>query len=231
LGSRFSASLSVSLALLSWAAFAAEAKPDRASAVFAGGCFWCEETAFEGVAGVFSVTSGYTGGQTKNPSYEQVSAGVTGHAESVQVIYDPAKISYERLLEIFWHNVDPFARNAQFCDHGTQYRSAIFYQGDEQRERLQALGVKHDYVEQRNEAGQATHAVFTMSGPFPCQAVLRADYDEPGFDLELMNVRHHGPAKLRLAAEELNDEVLDEFGTWVLGADDAFERFFKRRWR
>jgi len=97
------------------------------------------------------------------------------------------------------------------------------------RERLQALGVKHDYVERRNEAGQATHAVFTMSGPFPCQAVLRADYDEPGFNLELMNVRHHGPAKLRLAAEELNDEVLDEFGTWVLGADDAFERFFKRK--
>ena len=125
--------LSLSLSWLASAAFAADAKPERASAVFAGGCFWCEETAFEGVPGVLSVTSGYTGGQTKNPSYEQVSAGVTGHAESVQVIYDPAKISYVQLLEIFWHNVDPFAQNAQFCDHGTQYRSAIFYQGDEQR--------------------------------------------------------------------------------------------------
>jgi peptide-methionine (S)-S-oxide reductase len=113
--------------------FAADLAPKRAMAVFAGGCFWCEETAFEGVPGVLSVTSGYAGGQTKNPSYEQVSAGITGHAESVQVIYDPSQISYSRLLEIFWHNVDPFTRNAQFCDHGTQYRSAIFYQGDEQR--------------------------------------------------------------------------------------------------
>jgi peptide-methionine (S)-S-oxide reductase len=107
--------------------------PERATAVFAGGCFWCEETAFEGVPGVLSVTSGYTGGQTKSPSYEQVSAGTTGHAEAVQVIYDPTRISYAELLEIFWRNIDPFAQNAQFCDHGTQYRSAIFYQGDEQR--------------------------------------------------------------------------------------------------
>jgi hypothetical protein len=97
------------------------------------------------------------------------------------------------------------------------------------RERLVALGVKHDYAERKNAAGLATHAVFTMSGPFPCQAVLRADYDEPGFNVELMNVRHHGPAKLRLAPEELNDEVLDEFGTWILGADDAFERFLRRK--
>lgn len=97
------------------------------------------------------------------------------------------------------------------------------------RERLVALGVKHDYAERKNAAGQVTQAIFTMSGPFPCQAVLRADYDEPGFDVELMNVRHHGVAKLRLSPEELNDDVLDQFGTWVLGADDAFERFLKRR--
>lgn len=97
------------------------------------------------------------------------------------------------------------------------------------RERLVALGVKHDYAERKNAAGQDTHAIFTTSGPFPCQAVLRADYDEPGFNVELMNVRHHGPAKLRLSADELNDDVLDEFGTWVLGADDSFERFLKRR--
>lgn len=167
MGSRFSASLSVSLALLSWAAFAAEAKPDRASAVFAGGCFWCEETAFEGVAGVFSVTSGYTGGQTKNPSYEQVSAGVTGHAESVQVIYDPAKISYERLLEIFWHNVDPFARNAQFCDHGTQYRSAIFYQGDEQRRAAWASKAKLE--EEPRFKGQIATQVVAASVFYPAE--------------------------------------------------------------
>jgi hypothetical protein len=97
------------------------------------------------------------------------------------------------------------------------------------RERLVALGVKHDYAERKNPAGQVTQAVFTTSGPFPCQAVLRADYDDPGFDVELMNVRHHGVAKLRLSPEELNDDVLDQFGTWVLGADDAFERFLKRR--
>ena len=81
----------------------------------------------------------------------------------------------------------------------------------------------------KNDLGQVTHATYTLSGPFPCQAVLRADYDEPGFNIELLNVRHSGPAKLRLEPEELNDEVLDQFGTWVLGADESFERFLKRR--
>jgi len=97
------------------------------------------------------------------------------------------------------------------------------------QDRLKALGVKHEYAERKNSHGQLTHATFSLSGPFPCQAVLRADYDDPGFMLELLNVRHHGPAKLRLGAEELNDEVIDEFGTWVLGADEGFERFLKRR--
>jgi peptide-methionine (S)-S-oxide reductase len=106
---------------------------EHATAIFAGGCFWCEETAFEGLPGVLSVVSGYTGGQTKNPTYEQVSAGVTGHAESVQVTYDPAKTSYEKLLDVFWRNVDPFQKNGQFCDHGTQYRSAIFYRDEAQK--------------------------------------------------------------------------------------------------
>ena len=106
---------------------------ERATAVFAGGCFWCEETAFEGLPGVLSVTSGYTGGQKKNPTYEEVSSGGTGHAESVEVAFDPAKTSYEKLLEIFWRNVDPFQKDGQFCDHGTQYRSAIFYKDEAQR--------------------------------------------------------------------------------------------------
>jgi len=105
----------------------------RATAIFAGGCFWCEETAFEGLPGVFSVVSGYTGGQKKNPTYEEVSSGSTGHAESVEVTYDPSKITYEKLLEVFWHNVDPTQANGQFCDHGTQYRSAIFYKDEAQR--------------------------------------------------------------------------------------------------
>ena len=120
------------LLALAGAGSAALAAP-RASAVFAGGCFWCEETAFEGVPGVYAVTSGYIGGRVDNPTYEQVSAGVTGHAEAVEVVYDPAKISYEKLLEIFWRNVDPFQKDAQFCDHGSQYRSAIFYRGEEQK--------------------------------------------------------------------------------------------------
>ncbi len=105
---------------------------EKATATFAGGCFWSEESAFEDVPGVISATSGYIGGQTKNPTYEQVSAGVTGHAESVQVVYDPAKITYEKLLEVFWHNIDPTQPNAQFCDHGSQYRSAIFYSNEAQ---------------------------------------------------------------------------------------------------
>jgi peptide-methionine (S)-S-oxide reductase len=106
--------------------------PERASAIFAGGCFWCEETAYEGVPGVISVTSGYIGGQKKNPTYDEVSSGGTGHAEAVEVVFDPARTSYEKLLDIFWRNVDPFQKDAQFCDHGSQYRSGIFYRGDEQ---------------------------------------------------------------------------------------------------
>jgi serine/threonine protein kinase len=96
------------------------------------------------------------------------------------------------------------------------------------QERLKAMGVKHDMSARKNDLGQVTHATFTMTGPFPCQALLRADYDEPGYTLELVNVRHHGQKKLRLGPEELDENVLDEFGTWVLGADDTFERFLKR---
>jgi peptide-methionine (S)-S-oxide reductase len=121
------------LALWAAAALLPAAPPERATAAFAGGCFWCEEAAFEGLPGVISVTSGYTGGHAKNPSYEEVSAGGTGHAESVEVLYDPSKTSYEKLLDVFWHNIDPFQKDGQFCDHGTQYRSAIFYKDEAQR--------------------------------------------------------------------------------------------------
>ncbi|MEK6801770.1 MAG: peptide-methionine (S)-S-oxide reductase MsrA [Nitrospirota bacterium] len=104
-----------------------------AKAYFAGGCFWCMEEVFEKVPGVTAVTSGYMGGRVEHPSYEQVSAGGTGHAESVEVVYDQAKVSYAALLDAFWHNVDPVTPNAQFCDHGTQYRAVIFYQGEEEK--------------------------------------------------------------------------------------------------
>ena len=104
-----------------------------AKATFAGGCFWCMESPFESLDGVVSVTVGYTGGTKVNPTYEQVSAGGTGHAESVQIVYDPAKISYQKLLDIFWHNIDPLTAEAQFCDHGHQYRSAIFFHDELQK--------------------------------------------------------------------------------------------------
>lgn len=116
----------------------APASPPRAVATFAGGCFWCEEAVFDGVPGVIQAVSGYTGGHQKNPTYEQVSAGGTGHAEAVEVTYDPAKISYEKLLDLFWRNVDPLTSNAQFCDVGSQYRSAIFYHDAEQKRLAEA---------------------------------------------------------------------------------------------
>jgi peptide-methionine (S)-S-oxide reductase len=104
-----------------------------AKATFAGGCFWCMQPPFEVLDGVVSTTVGYTGGHKKNPTYEEVSAGGTGHAESIEIVYDPSRIGYEKLLEVFWHNVDPTRRDAQFCDAGHQYRSAIFYHGEEQK--------------------------------------------------------------------------------------------------
>lgn len=110
------------------------AAPDEpAKAYFAGGCFWCMEEAFEKVDGVIAAVSGYMGGTVQNPSYEDVSSGRTGHAESVAVLYDPSKVTYNQLLEAFWRNVDPITPNAQFCDHGTQYRAAIFYQNEQEK--------------------------------------------------------------------------------------------------
>jgi peptide-methionine (S)-S-oxide reductase len=110
----------------------AATNPEKAT--FAGGCFWCMEHPFDELPGVVSVTAGYTGGQKKHPTYKEVSAGGTGHAESVQVVYDPARITYETLLNVFWHNIDPTAKDRQFCDSGHQYRSAIFYHDETQRQ-------------------------------------------------------------------------------------------------
>ena len=120
------------------AASSAEAPEGAARATFAGGCFWCMEPPFDKPDGVYSTTSGYAGGKVKNPSYRQVSAGVTGHAEAIQVVYDPERVTYEELLEVFWHNVDPLDGGGQFCDRGSQYRTAIFFEGDEQRRAAEA---------------------------------------------------------------------------------------------
>jgi peptide-methionine (S)-S-oxide reductase len=130
--------LSVSLILMTAPVFAkdkghAASVPRFEKALFAGGCFWCMESAFDKLEGVKAVISGYTGGHKKNPSYEEVSSGATGHAEAIEITYDPAVISYSKLLDVFWHNIDPTVKDRQFCDVGAQYRTAIWYQNEEQR--------------------------------------------------------------------------------------------------
>jgi len=133
------------------------------TATFAGGCFWCMESPFEKLPGVLSVTSGYTGGDIVNPTYEQVSSGGTGHAEAVLVVFDPSKVAYERLLDAYWHNVDPTVQNRQFCDVGEQYRTAIFVHGTEQR-----------------KAAEASKAALEKSKPFP-QPILTPIVDAGPF--------------------------------------------------
>ncbi len=125
----------LAILLLSTAALprAESAESKVAKATFAGGCFWCMEPPFDELDGVLSTKSGYIGGTIPNPSYEQVSSGGTGHVEAVEVTYDPAKVTYEKLLEVFWRNVDPTDANGQFCDRGEQYQTAIFFHDDEQR--------------------------------------------------------------------------------------------------
>lgn len=103
------------------------------TATFASGCFWCTESDFDKVDGVVETTSGYLGGKTENPTYKEVSAGNTGHTEAVQLKYDPAKVTYQQLLDVYWRNVDPFDKGGQFCDRGDQYRPGIFFHSDEQK--------------------------------------------------------------------------------------------------
>ena len=126
--------------LLAGAALAAPpaVPPGQAVATFAGGCFWCMEPPYDKLPGVTATISGYTGGRKVNPTYEEVSSGATGHAEAVQVVYDPAKVSYEKLLEVYWVNVDPTVKDRQFCDSGAQYRTTIFYHDEAQRKAAEA---------------------------------------------------------------------------------------------
>lgn len=131
-------SLIYSCCLLFACANAVAETPRQAVATFAGGCFWCMEPPFDALDGVLSTTSGYIGGHQADPTYEQVSAGGTGHTEAVQIVYDPTRISYEELLDVFWVNIDALDSEGQFCDRGSQYRTGIFYHDAEQQRLAEA---------------------------------------------------------------------------------------------
>ena len=133
--------LTAALAIVGNAAAQAPAAP-LAKATFAGGCFWCVEADFDKVDGVISTTSGYIGGRVVNPTYEQVSAGSTGHTEAVEIVFDPRRVSYEKLLEAFWVSIDPTVVNRQFCDVGSQYRTGIFVHDEAQRRAAEASKAK-----------------------------------------------------------------------------------------
>jgi len=139
----------------------AEARGNLAEAVFAGGCFWCMEPPFDDLPGVVSTTSGYTGGEVEDPTYEEVSSGRTGHTEAVRVVYHPEEVTYEELLHVFWRNVDPTDAGGQFCDRGSQYRSGI-YVGSEEERRL----------------AEAAKAEVETAGPFYPAEEYHQDYYE-----------------------------------------------------
>ncbi len=130
--------LAAALWLAAAPAGAADAAPGTATAIVAGGCFWCVEKDFEELPGVISAESGYIAGHKAKPTYQEVSAGHTGHTEAVRIVYDPARVSYGKLLEHFWRNIDPTARDRQFCDIGSQYRSGIYWQNEAERRAAEA---------------------------------------------------------------------------------------------
>ncbi len=142
-------------------------------ATFAAGCFWCTEEAFEKVPGVISAVSGYTGGTVKGPSYEQVSSGRTGHTEAVEVTFDPAKVSYDKLLDVFWLNHDPTVTNRQFCDSGSQYRPEIFYHSEEQKRLAEASKAKW---EKQKPFKQPLLTPITQASPFYPAEDYHQDY-------------------------------------------------------
>ena len=142
-------------------------------ATFAGGCFWCVQSDFEKLPGVISTTAGYTGGRTVNPSYEQVSSHSTGHAEAVQVVYDPSKVSYQRLVEYFWHSIDPTVKDQQFCDHGTPYRTVIFAHDAEQFKTAQASRAA---LEKSKPFKDPIVTEIVMAGPFYPAEEYHQDY-------------------------------------------------------
>lgn len=148
------------------------------TATFAGGCFWCLQNLFDGMEGIVETTVGYTGGNTPNPTYEQVCAGDTGHAEAIRIAYDPEAISYQELLDVFWHNIDPTALNRQFCDTGTQYRTAIYTHSAAQKQLAEAS------KESLQKSGKfdIIHTEIAKAGPFyPAEAYHQAYYKKNPF--------------------------------------------------
>jgi peptide-methionine (S)-S-oxide reductase len=163
--------LAPSLAAIAVAQTPAPAAGPAAVAIFAGGCFWCVEADFDKVDGVLSTMSGYTGGRVANPTYQDVSRGGTGHTEAVEIAYDPARVSYEKLLDVFWHNHDPLAKNRQFCDRGEQYRAGIFYRSEEERRLAEASKAVH-----QARFKQSIQTEITAAGPFYKAEDYHQDY-------------------------------------------------------
>ncbi|MCR4302609.1 MAG: peptide-methionine (S)-S-oxide reductase MsrA [Gallionella sp.] len=159
--------------LFAYDLMAAEASPlQPATALFAGGCFWCIEADLEKLDGVIAVESGYTGGTLRNPTYQQVSAGGTGHAEAVRVAYDPQRVSYQKLLDYFWRHIDPTVKDRQFCDAGSQYRSAIFYQNDNE----QRLALSSRQVLEKSGRFAQIHTEIVAAGVFYPAEEYHQDY-------------------------------------------------------
>ena len=148
-------------------------KPGQAVATFGGGCFWCMEPPYDKLPGVTATISGYMGGKTMNPTYQDVTSGNTGHVEVVQVVYDPKKISYEKLLEVFWVNIDPTVRDRQFCDTGSQYRSVIFFHNEEQRKAAEASKAA---VEKSRKFKEPIVTPLEMAAPFYAAEDYHQDY-------------------------------------------------------
>lgn len=170
--------------------------PAQRVATFAGGCFWCMEPPFDGLSGVLATTSGYTGGTTQNPTYDQVTYEETGHAEAVQVLYDPAQISYEQLLAVYWRNIDPTALDAQFCDMGRAYRAEIF---------------THDQAQ--HAAAVASREALVRDKPFPGAIVTRISRAGPFYPAENYHQDYYVKNPLRYKYYRLGcgrDERLQE---------------------
>jgi peptide-methionine (S)-S-oxide reductase len=152
----------------------AQSTPKTEVATFAGGCFWCTEADFDKVPGVISTTSGYTGGKTVSPTYQQVGSGTTGHTEAVEIVFDPSKVTYQQLLDVFWRNHDPLAKDRQFCDRGDMYRPGIFFHSEAQR---QAAEASKKQVQSRF-APRIVHTEVTKAGAFYKAEDYHQDYHD-----------------------------------------------------